>query len=626
MKKIATALLLVTLAGCGGGSGGSGSNSNAANIAPSITDPGSISVADGETTVTTISARDANGDSLAYSLSGADSALFSISNTGVLRFLAAVDYEAPNDSDRNNVYAFAVNVTDGQATTSVEVSVTVVERVSDYDRGIFQNSDVYANMCGDPRTGSDPFDGSTYPDRLGSFANENDWLRATNNDLYLWYDEIEDVDPEAYADNAEGVADYFRLMKTFSTTASGADKDRFHFSYDSLVWKQLSQAGVSAGYGAKLIIKSATRPRQVLVAFTEPNSPARNANLARGTEIITADGVDVVNGSDADTLNAAFFPEEIGETHTFEVRDVGSAEVRTISLTSASITKDPVPTVKVLSTDSGLVGYLAFHDHIATAEAGLIDAVEALRDSSITDLVLDLRYNGGGYLDIANELAYMIAGPNATSGRTFELQQFNTKHPSVNPVTGANLVPRSFHTASRGFSVSSGTPLPYLNLSRVYVLTTSNTCSASEAIINGLRGIDVEVIQIGSTTCGKPYGFYAMENCGTTYFSIQFKGVNAKGYGDYSDGFSPSNLAIVEGEPVPGCAVDDDLSNPLGDTNEAMLSSALAYKDNSGVCPAIPTSRNNQQQLGNENPRSLPAGVVSEPDFPGRLVLPDTLH
>ena len=626
MKTIATALLLVTLAGCGGGSSGSGSNSNAANIAPSITDPGSISVADGETTVTTISARDANGDSLAYSLSGADSALFSISNTGVLRFLAAVDYEAPNDSDRNNVYAFAVNVTDGQATTSVEVSVTVVERVSDYDRGIFQDRGAYANMCGDPRTGTDPFDGSTYPDRLGSFANENDWLRATNNDLYLWYDEIDDVDPEAYADNAEGVADYFRLMKTFATTASGADKDRFHFSYDSLVWKQLSQAGVSAGYGAKLIIKSATRPRQVLVAFTEPNSPARNANLARGTEIITADGVDVVNGSDADTLNAAFFPQEIGETHTFEVRDVDSAEVRTISLTSASITKDPVPTVKVLSTDSGLVGYLAFHDHIATAEAGLIDAVEALRDSSVTDLVLDLRYNGGGYLDIANELAYMIAGPNATSGRTFELQQFNTKHPSVNPVTGASLVPRGFHTASRGFSVSSGTPLPYLNLSRVYVLTTSNTCSASEAIINGLRGIDVEVIQIGSTTCGKPYGFYAMENCGTTYFSIQFKGVNAKGYGDYSDGFSPSNLAIVEGEPVPGCAVDDDLSNPLGNTNEAMLSSALSYRGNSGACPALPTSRNTQQQMGNENPLSLPVGVVSEPDFPGRLVLPNTLH
>ena len=109
---------------------------------------------------------------------------------------------------------------------------------------------------------------------------------------------------------------------------------------------------------------------------------------------------------------------------------------------------------KCSSTDSGLVGYLTFNDHIATAEAELVNAIESLRDSNVTDLILDLRYNGGGYLDIANELAYMIAGPNATSGRTFELQQFNDKHPSVNPVTGASLLPRSFHNEAQGFSVT----------------------------------------------------------------------------------------------------------------------------------------------------------------------------
>ena len=61
------------------------------------------------------------------------------------------------------------------------------------------------------------------------------------------------------------------------------------------------------------------------------------------------------------------------------------------------------------------------------------------------------------------------------------------------------------------------------------MLTGDNTCSASESIINSLRGIGVEVIQIGLTTCGKPYGFYPQDNCGTTYFSIEFKGVNAQG-------------------------------------------------------------------------------------------------
>ncbi|MEC7077466.1 MAG: S41 family peptidase, partial [Pseudomonadota bacterium] len=378
--------------------------------------------------------------------------------------------------------------------------------------------------------------------------------------------------------------------------------------------------------GAKWILKSSSPPRQILVAFTEPNSPAGVANLARGAEVITADGVDVVNGTDVDTLNAAFFPETTGETHTFEVRDLGSSTVRTISMTSASITKDPVQNVEVLSTDSGFVGYLTFNDHIATAEAELVNAIESLRDSNIEDLILDLRYNGGGYLDIANELAYMIAGPNATSGRTFESQQFNDKHPSVNPVTGASLVPRSFHNQAQGFSVDRGVLLPYLDLSRVYVLTSGNTCSASEAIINGLRGIDVEVIQIGTTTCGKPYGFYEMANCGTSYFSIQFKGVNAKGYGDYSDGFSPSNLATIEGEPVPGCAVADDFGNPLGNSNEAMLKAALAYRANPGNCPALPASGNQEPLLGYEGLRPSAVGVISEPRFPGRLVRQPTVQ
>ena len=620
------AIALLCLAACGSSSGSGGGGGGGANVAPTLTNPGDLTVAEGETAVTTISASDRNGDALAFSLSGDDAAAFSISNGGVLTFLSAPSYSDPNDRDTNNVYILSVSVTDGSATTSVAITVTVVEKVSDFDQGVFQDSSVYANLCGDPRTGTDPFDGSAFPDRAGSFEDENNWLRANSNDLYLWYDEIDDVDPENYADDAEGVADYFRLMKTFATTASGAAKDRFHFSYDSLVWKQLSQAGVSAGYGAKWVVKSATRPRQIQVGFIEPNSPARFANLARGAEIITADGVDVVNGTDADALNAAFYPEAAGETHTFEVRDLGSSTVRTVSMTSASITKDPVQNVQVLSTDSGLVGYLTFNDHIATAEAELVNAIESLRDSNITDLVLDLRYNGGGYLDIANELAYMIAGPNATSGRTFELQQFNDKHPSVNPVTGASLLPRRFHNEAQGFSVSRGRSLPYLNLSKVYVLTSGNTCSASEAIINGLRGIDIQVIQIGTTTCGKPYGFYEMANCGTSYFSIQFKGVNAKGYGDYSDGFSPSNLAVVEGEPVPGCAVADDLSNALGNTNEAMLKAALAYRANPGTCPALPASRTTEQLFRQEGLQASPLGVVSEPKFPGRLVLPPDLQ
>ena len=83
-----------------------------------------------------------------------------------------------------------------------------------------------------------------------------------------------------------------------------------------------------------------------------------------------------------------------------------------------------------------------------------------MRKAPITDLVLDVRYNGGGYLDIASELAYMIAGTVPTAGQTFESLRFNDKHPSINPVTGAPLTPVPFHTTTRGFSAPPGNRCP----------------------------------------------------------------------------------------------------------------------------------------------------------------------
>ena len=106
--------------------------------------------------------------------------------------------------------------------------------------------------------------------------------------------------------------------------------------------------------------------------------------------------------------------------------------------------------------------------------------------------------------------------------------------------------------------------------------------------MNGLRGVDVDVYQIGTTTCGKPYGFYAEDNCGTTYFTIQFQGENDKGFADYSDGFEPSSSASgTDGFRVPGCVVADDFTRALGDPNEGRLAAALAYRDsNNQTCPA----------------------------------------
>jgi hypothetical protein len=167
---------------------------------------------------------------------------------------------------------------------------------------------------------------------------------------------------------------------------------------------------------------------------------------------------------------------------------------------------------------------------------------------------------------------------------------FNDKHASIDPVTGSALTPMPFYSTTLGFSVSGGQPLPTLDLQRVYVLTGATTCSASESIINSLRGIGVDVIQIGSTTCGKPYGFYPAEHCGTTYFSVQFKGVNAQGFGDYMDGFSPANSLAAGGIRGSGCAVADDFGYPLGDPAEARFSAALQHR-NTRSCPVASSSK-----------------------------------
>lgn len=448
-----------------------------------------------------------------------------------------------------------------------------------WQSGVFEDEDVFKNFCQTPRSGTD-INGNSFPDQQGSTLHEKHFLRSWSNNTYLWYDEIVDTDP---ALTSTALA-YFDLLKTTQTTASGNPKDKFHFTYESEEWLQLTQAGVSSGYGAKWTIISAAPPREIRVAYTEPNSPATNANILRGAEILEVDGVDVINGDDINTINAALFPSDAGESHNFMIRDLGSSETRSVDLTSADITSTPVQNVTTFDTDSGKVGYMLFNSHIQTAEEGLINAVTQLSNEGISDLVLDLRYNGGGLLAIASQLSYMIAGSTATADKTFENLVFNDKHPTTNPITGQTLAPTPFYNTSVGFSVPEGQALPTLDLNRVFILSTARTCSASEAIINGLRGINIEVILIGSTTCGKPYGFYAQDNCGTTYFTIQFKGVNDAGFGDYSDGFSPANSSGTVGEVITGCSVGDDFSSPLGSIEEGQLAAALDYRE-TGSCP-----------------------------------------
>lgn len=476
--------------------------------------------------------------------------------------------------------------------------------------GVFQPSSKFAALCQSPRTGTDSFTGRAYPDRQGSTLDENNWLRSWTHELYLWYDEVQDADP-----GLSTTPNYFQLMKTMQTTSSGAPKDRFHFTYPTSTWEQLSQAGVEVGYGVGWEIVNSNHSSTVTIAYLEPagSLPAATvaANLVRGDEVLAVDGVYLTSATDqtsVDKINAGLNPATAGEPHTFTVQDPGSGSSRTVQLQSAAVTSSPVLLeTTVTGANGSTVGYILYNDQVATAESELISAIQDLESKNVTDLVLDLRYNGGGLLDLASELGYMIGG-SQTAGQTFELEQFSNQYPTTNPITGQPITPTPFYTTTQGYSTPAGQHLPTLNLTRIAVITGQDTCSASESIINSLQGVGVTVYQIGSTTCGKPYGFYPQDNCGTTYFSIEFQGVNAKGVGGYGDGFSPANTTPAAGVPVPGCSVADDFGHALGDPSESRLAAALAYLANPqpSTC-AAPT--------GNAAPATLTQRQIMERIF-----------
>lgn len=450
-----------------------------------------------------------------------------------------------------------------------------------WERNEFEPASVHANRCTAPRSGDDPLTGEPYVDQAGRALDEKLWIRAWINETYLWYDEVQDSNPSSY-----DLAEYFHeQLRSDEIMPSGRRRDphEFRFMMPTDEYRALAESGSSVGLGVRWVFRQSTPPRDIRVAYVEPGSPADKAGLRRGDRLHRVNGAEVVDGDEVETINRAFAPTEQGESFTLRVHHSDDKKARTHTVVAEQVSEAPVPVVKTLETAQGTVGYLLFQDHSAVSEADLQDAMERLETAGVADLVLDLRYNSGGYLAIASHLAYMIAGDGNTAGRVFETVQFNDQHPQTNPVTGEPIQSLPFLGETTGaFVLPAGERLPSLNLSRLFVLTGDNTCSASESIINGLRGAGVEVLQFGVATCGKPYGFYAQDNCGNTFGFSQFLGVNEQGFGDFQNGFQPGGSGPAG---LRGCMVVDDLSQPLGHRNEARLAAALAYRQNASCGP-----------------------------------------
>ncbi len=448
---------------------------------------------------------------------------------------------------------------------------------STWQEGVFPPSDDFHQICADP---SKAYDQATAVQ--GTYIDENNWIRSFVNETYLWYDEVVDRDPECCT-----TPEYFELMKTFETTSSGKPKDQFHYSVPIEEFLS-SEEGIEYGYGFRL----GRGEQGFFILYVEPNSPAAKAGLKRSMYISEINGVPVNQLSD-ELLLSALVPSG-PERHSFTVLTVGSSQVRSITMIATEVITSPVLHVTTLTNriSGHAVGYILFNSHIAPAEPDLISAVNYLNSRNVDDLVLDLRYNGGGLLYIASELAYMVAGSQATRNRTFEQSIYNDKLPAKEPWPFSSVD-------------SNGAFLPSLDLRRVFVLTSVSTCSASEAIINGLRGIDIDVVLIGDTTCGKPYGFVPEENCGTVYHTVQFKGVNDKGFGDYADGFQPTCQAI------------DDIRHPLGDPMEDTLGTALDYIGSGRCPPPQQTARSGEAVVQPEPPNIT---EIWPPIIPRRII------
>lgn len=408
-----------------------------------------------------------------------------------------------------------------------------------------------ANTAG---TGNSPIVSAFAPSsalaNICTTTGEQQFIRAYLDEVYLWYREIRAVDASGYA----SLLKYFYALLVTTPDSNGLPKDQFSFVVNTADADAFS-TGINLGYGVQWKIDAQGRQRVTLIST---DSPAADAGMSRGGQLVQILERNV----------ASWYPNQAGAYARFLYRDSPASATREITLNARTVKENAVPLTTSVTTAAGKqAGYVLFNDHAVGAQDKLITAMQTIQNQGLQELVIDLRYNSGGYLYIAQALASMVSGARA-NGRIFESLRYNDKRDAESRASAfafSSTVQYGESTYPMGYA------LPALNLRRVYVLTSEETCSASESVINGLRGIDVEVVLIGTPTCGKPYGFTRKNNCGRAYFPIEFQGTNAKGFGDYSAGFAPS------------CSASDDLDHVLGQSTEGQLASALRHID-TGLC------------------------------------------
>jgi len=368
------------------------------------------------------------------------------------------------------------------------------------------------------------------------------FVRDTLQELYLWYRELPDANPARFA-SAEAFLDAVRfrpLDPSFSYITSRAASDAF-YSESQFIGLGLSTS-VSGG------------ELRVLQVFD--SSPAEEAGLERGARIETIDGRAVSTLIAAGGVDAAFGLAEEGVVVALEFSR-RSGERRSVTIRKRAVTIPTVSLTRVFEVDGRKVGYLFFRNFVRPSVAALDDAFAALREAGVRELVLDLRYNGGGLVDVAVHLGSLIGGA-PLRDQVFAESRHNDRNARLNE------------------TLRFTSPVAALGLERLVVIATRASASASELVVNALRPF-MPVVIVGDRTYGKPVGQYGLPFCDKVLAPVAFAMVNADGGGDYFAGL-PAD-----------CAAADDLTHDLGAADEASLAAALGFIA-TGTCAAPVTT------------------------------------
>jgi C-terminal peptidase prc len=379
-----------------------------------------------------------------------------------------------------------------------------------------------------------------------STTSQNIYVRDVMNTFYLWYSEIPSVSaasfssPEAYLDAVR----YRPLDTSFSYIASAAATNAFYSDSQFI------------GFGLSTSVSETEM--HVLQVF--PESPAHEAGLARGDRILQIDGRPVTDLIASGQIGAAFGPSEIGVSSEVLFRSREGVE-RRAQMTKRLVTIPTVSVTSVYEVDGRRVGYVFFRNFVQPSYAALDEAFATLREARVSELVLDLRYNGGGLVDVAVHLGSLIGGA-LTAGQPFATFAHNDR--------------QAFRNETLRFASLDAPPL---TLSRVIAVTTRSSASASELVINALKPF-MPVVLVGDATYGKPVGQYQFEFCSKVLAPVSFSLRNANDEGDFFGGIPATCLAA------------DDIGHPLGDVAEASLAEALHFiRHGSCSAPQTETAR-----------------------------------